>query len=117
MNTIARESLLFDCYGDLLTDRKKSVMQMYHEDNLSLSEVAQELGVSRAAVHDCLKAARKQLEQYEEKLGMVERIAEQDKARARIMDTIRDLEDGERDPAQVRKLRSLKEMIQEFERE
>lgn len=71
MNSIARESLLYDFYGALLTDKKRQVMECYHEDDMSLSEIAEEMGISRAAVHDSLKSAEKQLEHYEEKLGLV----------------------------------------------
>ena len=70
MNDIARESLLYDFYGSLLTDKKRSVMECSHEDDMSLGEIADEMGISRAAVHDSLKSAEAQLEQYEEKLGL-----------------------------------------------
>ncbi len=73
MDEIARESLLYDFYGGLLTDKKRAVMECYHEDDMSLGEIAEDMGISRAAVHDSLKSAEAQLEQYEEKLGLVER--------------------------------------------
>ena len=50
MNRIVRESLLFDFYGELLTAKKRRVMSLYHEENWSLAEIAEELGISRAAV-------------------------------------------------------------------
>ncbi len=71
MNNIARESLLYDFYGKLLTDKKRSVMECYHEDDMSLAEIADDMGISRAAVYDSLKSAEAQLEQYEEKLGLL----------------------------------------------
>ncbi|MCI2147621.1 MAG: helix-turn-helix domain-containing protein [Clostridiales bacterium] len=71
MNQIAEESLLFDFYGSLLTDKKQKVMRLYHEENMSLSEIAEDCGISRAAVYDSLKKAEKQLQDYENKLGMV----------------------------------------------
>ena len=73
MNSIARESLLYDFYGPLLTDRKRQVMEYYHEDDMSLSEIAEDMEISRAAVYDSLKSAEKQLEHYEEKLGLVKK--------------------------------------------
>lgn len=78
MDSIARESLLYDFYGNLLTDKKRSVMECYHEDDMSLAEIADEMGISRAAVHDSLKSAEAQLEQYESKLGL---LAKYEKAR------------------------------------
>ena len=71
MDNIARESLLYDFYGALLTDKKRQVMELYHEDDMSLAELAGEMGISRAAVFDSLKSAELQLEKYEEKLGLL----------------------------------------------
>lgn len=71
MDSIARESLLYDFYGELLTDKKRQVMELYHEDDMSLAEIADDMGITRAAVYDSLKSAERRLEQYEEKLGLV----------------------------------------------
>lgn len=73
INDIARQSLLYDFYGALLTKRQREVMELYHEENLSLAEIAEEFGISRQGVHDTLKNAHKALEGYEEKLGLMER--------------------------------------------
>lgn len=70
---IARISLLYDFYGQLLTKRQREVMELYHEENFSLSEIADEFAISRQAVHDTLKNAEKALLGYEEKLGLVEK--------------------------------------------
>jgi predicted DNA-binding protein YlxM (UPF0122 family) len=64
-------SMLYDFYGSLLSEAKREVMSMYHEDNLSLSEIAEELGQTRQAVHYTLKKAEKALEEYEDKLGLI----------------------------------------------
>ena len=64
-------SMLYDFYGGLLSEAKNEVMAMYHEDNLSLSEIAEELGTSRQAVHYTLKKAEKALEEFEAKLGLI----------------------------------------------
>ena len=71
MEEFAKTSMLFDIYGGLLTDKKKRVMEMYHEDDMSLSEIAEELEVSRAAVHDSLRSAERLLCSYEDKLGIL----------------------------------------------
>lgn len=71
MEDFAKTSMLFDIYGGLLTDKKKRVMEMYHEDDMSLSEIAEELEVSRAAVHDSLRTAERLLCSYEDKLGIL----------------------------------------------
>lgn len=72
---VTRQSLLYDFYGELLTDRQKEVMELYNEENLSLAEIAEEFGISRQGVHDALHKAQKALEEYERKLGLVERFS------------------------------------------
>ena len=72
MEDFAKTSMLFDIYGGLLTDKKKRVMEMYHDDDMSLSEIADELEVSRAAVHDSLRSAERLLRSYEDKLGILD---------------------------------------------
>lgn len=64
-------SMLYDFYGSLLSRSQNEVMALYHEDNLSLSEIADELGQTRQAVHYTLRKAEKALDSYEEKLGLI----------------------------------------------
>lgn len=71
IDDITRQSLLYDFYGALLTKRQREVMELYHEENLSLAEIADEFGISRQGVHDALQKGEKSLESYEEKLGLV----------------------------------------------
>ena len=66
-------TLLFDYYGDLLTERQKLCFDMRYNQDLSLGEIAQELNVSRQGVHDLIKRCQKMLEGYEEKLKLVEK--------------------------------------------
>jgi predicted DNA-binding protein YlxM (UPF0122 family) len=73
MEKIVEQGLLYDFYGQLLTKRQQEVMELYNEENLSLGEIADEFGISRQGVHDALHKAQKALEEYEEKLGLVER--------------------------------------------
>ncbi len=64
-------SMLYDFYGSMLSSSQNEVMALYHEDNLSLSEIAEELGQSRQAVHYTLRKAETALRSFEEKLGLV----------------------------------------------
>ena len=66
-------SLLFDYYGDLLTDRQKMCFDLRHNQDLSLAEIAEELQVSRQGVHDNLCRAEALLVNMEEKTGCVRR--------------------------------------------
>ena len=71
ISTVEYASLLYDFYGALLSDSQNEVMALYHEDNLSLSEIAADLGTTRQAVHYTLKKAEHALKDYEDKLGLV----------------------------------------------
>jgi uncharacterized protein len=73
LSKVEYASLLYDFYGQLLDDNKKDIMTLYHEDNLSLKEIAEDLGQSRQGVHYTLKKAEATLEKYEEKLGLVQK--------------------------------------------
>ncbi len=61
---------LLDFYGMLLSDRKRSVMDMYYNEDFSLSEVAEQIGISRQGVRDIIKKSEDELLFYEEKLGL-----------------------------------------------
>ncbi len=60
-------------YGGLLTNRQRELMALHEDDDLSLSEIAQQEGISRQGVHDALRRAQQQLEQWEEQLGLAGR--------------------------------------------
>ena len=64
---------LMDFYAPLLTEHRREVMRLYCEEDLSLAEIAEQLGITRQGVSDALKKARFQLEDYEEKLGLAAR--------------------------------------------
>ncbi len=66
-------TLLFDYYGDLLTDRQRMCFDLRHNQDLSLAEIAEELNVSRQGVHDNLSRAEALLRNMEEKTGCVRR--------------------------------------------
>ena len=66
-------SLLLDFYGDILSERRRSIIGMYYEEDLSLSEIAEETGISRQGVRDSIMKSVKELEELEEKLHLAER--------------------------------------------
>ena len=93
MESIEKISLLYDFYGRLLTEKQRQVMELYHEENLSLAEIAEEFGISRQGVHDTLKKAEHLLTEYEDKLGLVAKLMKSRHAIAeidRIIDGITD---------------------------
>lgn len=76
--------LLFDFYGKLLSDKQQDAIEMYYIDDLSLSEIAEELDISRQGVHDALKRAEGRLYAFEEKLKLVEKF-QNNKDRAKLI--------------------------------
>ena len=73
MDEIFKQSLLYDFYGELLTEHQKEIYEQFIVDDLSLSEIAKDAGISRQGVHDLIKRCNKILEEYEEKVHLVER--------------------------------------------
>lgn len=73
MEKIGRQVFLYDFYGELLTEHQKSVYEDVVLNDMSLSEIADERGISRQGVHDLVKRCDKILSGYEEKLHLVER--------------------------------------------
>ena len=64
---------LLDFYGDVLSERKRTVLDYYYNDDLSLAEIAEEIGISRQGVRELIKKAGEELMFYEEKLGLARR--------------------------------------------
>ena len=72
MEKIVEHTLLYDFYGELLTEHQKQIYEMFLDD-LSLREIADETGITRQGVHDLIKRCNKILKDYEEKLGLVQK--------------------------------------------
>ena len=73
MNEILEQALLFDFYGELLTERQKEIYGQFIQEDLSLSEIASDAGISRQGVHDLIKRCNQTLKGYEDKLHLVEK--------------------------------------------
>ncbi len=75
MKDIYKSALLYDFYGELLTDHQRELYEDFILNDFSLAEIAQEQGISRQGVHDQIKRCDKTLNGYEEKLHLVERFS------------------------------------------
>ncbi|MBM7854377.1 putative DNA-binding protein YlxM (UPF0122 family) [Desulfohalotomaculum tongense] len=73
MEKVIKITLLYDFYGQLLTERQQRFIELYYGHDFSLGEIAEEYNVTRQAVHDTLKRAEKILTGYEEKLGLLDK--------------------------------------------
>ncbi len=67
------QTFLYDFYGELLTEHQQNIYEDFVLNDLSLSEIAEEAGISRQGVHDLVKRCDRILEGYEEKLHLLER--------------------------------------------
>ena len=100
---IYEDALLFDFYGELLTERRKRVFEEAVMDDCSLAEVAEEEGITRQGVHDMVKRTREALLAYEEKLGLIGRSAEV----GRKLDAVNDITDDKRVHALVEEIKDI----------
>lgn len=75
MDKIYKQTMLFDFYGELLTEHQRAVYTDAVYNDMSLGEIAQEQGISRQGVHDLIKRCDRILLEYESKLHLVERFA------------------------------------------
>ena len=81
-------SFLLDFYGDVLSERKRTVLEYYYNDDLSLSEIADEIGISRQGVRELIKKAEEELHFYEEKLGLAARFGDAQKYAQELLSLI-----------------------------
>lgn len=73
-----------DFYENLLTEKQKSVMDMYYREDFSLSEIAQTCDISRSAVSDLLKRVTNTLEEYETKLQLIKKFEQRNAIYAKL---------------------------------
>ena len=86
-------ALLLDFYGEMLTDKQKDMVELYYNDDLSLSEIAENAGISRQGVRDSIKRGEEQLKNYEERLGLVARMQETLQKVGEIKEKIEEIKD------------------------
>ena len=102
-----RTGILLDFYGNLLTDKMREACESYYNEDLSLAEIAESSGISRQGVYDTIHRAEKQLEEYEEKLGLL-KLFEMQQAKAKI--ALEHIKSGDTDKA----AKELEELIEEM---
>ncbi len=103
-------SYLLDFYGVLLSERKRTVMDMYYNEDLSLAEVADEIGISRQGVRDIIKKSEEELFFFEECLGLAQKLrtAEVELRELKVLADKRELDSEIR-----QKIDSLAELIRQ----
>ncbi len=92
----AQITLLLDFYGNALTGRQREIAEMYFQEDLSLTEIAQITGITRQGVRDGLMKAEKALFDYEARLGISERFLKQKKALEEAKEIAETLEESDK---------------------
>ena len=112
MNKFLEQALLYDFYGELLTEHQKDVYEQVVLEDYSLSEIAQMKGISRQGVHDLVKRCQKILEGYEAKLHLVEKFLSVKEKISLIDKTLAKWEEDGKDPEEiVKKVRRIADDI------
>ena len=110
MDKILEQTLLYDFYGELLTDHQKQIYEDVVLNDYSLSEVAEEQGISRQGVHDLVKRCNKILQEYESKLHLVEKFVTIKEQIEEMEKSLRETEEPDKE-ALVRQLNGILENL------
>ena len=110
MDKILEQTLLYDFYGELLTDHQKQIYEDVVLNDYSFSEVAEEKGMSRQGVHDLIKRGNKILQEYESKLHLVEKFVTIKEQIEEMEKSLRETEEPDKE-ALVRQLNGILENL------
>ncbi len=97
MDKILEQTLLYDFYGELLTEHQKQIYEDVVLNDYSFSEVASEQGISRQGVHDLIKRCNKILQEYESKLHLVEKFVTIKEQIEQMEKSLRETEEPDKD--------------------
>ncbi len=106
MEKIVRQGLLYDFYGELLTERQREIYEDVVLNDMSLSEIADEQGISRQAVHDLIRRCDRILSGYEDKLRLIARFEET----KRLAEEIRNLSRQMRESGKPDRIGEIEEL-------
>lgn len=93
IDKLMQVSVLFDFYKELLTDKQREIVSLYYNEDYSLGEISENLNISRQGVYDTLKRSEKILGEYENKLKIVEKLAEKNIYIKQMFDVVLDVKE------------------------
>ncbi len=114
MKDFVKIGILYDFYGELLTQKQKDAISFYYDENMSLSEIADEFHISRQAVHDTLKNAESVLQNYEDVLALIKKAEMREKLAKKAYGLIDKFEEFESDDERKKALREVRNAIEKM---
>lgn len=110
-------TLLFDFYGEMLTDRQKEFYDLYYNEDLSLSEIAENYDLSRQGVRDAIVRAEATLTELEDKTGIIKRFQAQSKDLAQLQELAQAARSVCADPTVADYLRRIQDLCAKLKQE
>ena len=110
MEKFVRQSILYDFYGELLTDHQKRIYEDIVFNDMSYTEIANAEGISRQGVYDLIKRCDKILEEYEAKLKLVEKFQNTKGMVAKIEKLAKEMKEANADAALVDKIEAVEKL-------
>lgn len=104
-------SILCDLYGKLLTKKQLELLNDYYNNDLSLSEIAENNNITRQAVRDNIKKGEKKLFEYEEKLSFMKRMLKQEKTIEQVLAELSKIEKDSSDKKIAHILETVKKQL------
>lgn len=105
-NSAVMRSMLFDFYGELLTDKQREYFDLRYNEDLSLGEIAEQCGISRQGVWDIIRRAETAMTEIEEKTGLIKRFIERNAQIDELQNELKSI--GVSDEGILKKLEGLK---------
>ena len=116
-NQAYRMTLLFDFYGEMLTDRQKEFYDLYYNEDLSLSEIAENYKMSRQGVRDAIVRAEAVLTELEDKTGLIKRFQQQNAQLQELLDLTAAARKANSDPTVADYLRRIEDLCGKLKQE
>lgn len=117
LDNIIEIGMLYDFYGELLPQKQKEIFGLYYDDNLSLSEISEEYGLTRQGIHETIKRGEKKLRGFEEKLKLIEKYKLEGKSITTLIAEMEELIQKRKDDHElIKQLTGFKETISGLDR-
>ena len=111
MENNVKISILLEIYGNLLTEKQRALLENYYNNDLSLSEIAENEQITRQAVRDNLKKGENKLFEYEEKLGIMKKAKVQEEQIAKVLSELTKIESKMSDKQIAKVLEDVKHKL------